>query len=99
MNPQDIEHRLQQLNQGLSASWVGATDRIQKTFVFEDFKAAMAFMQRVAHDADALDHHPEWRNVYNRIEVELTTHSAGGVTELDFALAAKMEAACAAVSP
>ena len=53
----------------------------------------MAFMVRVSYDAEAADHHPEWRNVYDRVEVKLTTHDTGGVTERDLALAHAMEAA------
>ncbi len=91
MRPQDLVEQLRELNQGLVEPWVLAGARIEKTFVFADFKAAMAFMQRVAEHAEALDHHPEWRNVYARVEVGLTTHSTGGLSALDFALAAKME--------
>ena len=66
---------------------------IVKTFRFADFPAAMAFMTRVAFAAEKADHHPEWRNVYNRVEVRLTTHDAGGLTPKDFTLAQAMEAA------
>jgi len=69
----------------------GGRDAIQRTFKFEDFNAAFGFMTRVALMADKLDHHPEWFNVYNRVEVTLTTHDAGGVTELDVELAAFMD--------
>lgn len=62
-------------------------DAIEKSFEFRDFSEAWAFMSRVALKAEALDHHPEWFNVYNRVEVTLSTHSAGGVTELDVQLA------------
>ena len=70
-------------------------DAIRKRFEFPDFKSAWAFMTRVAEFADRTDHHPEWTNVYNRVEVELTTHDAGGVTELDVQLALFMDAAAA----
>jgi 4a-hydroxytetrahydrobiopterin dehydratase len=69
----------------------GARDAIQKTFKFADFNAAFGFMTRVAIKADQLDHHPEWFNVYNRVEVTLATHDADGVTELDVTLAAFMD--------
>ncbi|MCD0503217.1 4a-hydroxytetrahydrobiopterin dehydratase [Bordetella petrii] len=70
-------------------------DAIQKTFEFKDFNAAFAFMARVAMYAEKLDHHPEWFNVYNRVDVVLATHSAGGVTELDVRMARFMNDAAA----
>ncbi len=73
------------------ASVEGDRDAIQRTLKFKDFNAAFGFMTRVALMADKLDHHPEWFNVYNRVEVTLTTHDAGGVTELDVELAAFMD--------
>jgi 4a-hydroxytetrahydrobiopterin dehydratase len=69
----------------------GDRDAIQKTFRFEDFNAAFGFMTRVALKADKLDHHPEWFNVYNRVEVVLTTHDADGVTDLDLEMASFMD--------
>lgn len=63
--------------------WELRDDRIARTFTFDDFAAAFAFMTRCAAVAESLDHHPEWSNVYNRVTVELTTHDAGGLTELD----------------
>lgn len=62
-------------------------DAIQKTFKFKDFNQAFGFMTRVALKADQMDHHPEWFNVYNRIEVTLSTHDAGGLTMRDIKLA------------
>jgi len=73
-------------------------DAIAKTFRFEDFNAAFGWMSRVALAAEKHDHHPEWFNVYNRVEVTLSTHDAGGVTELDVALATFMDAAARASS-
>lgn len=69
----------------------GDRDAIRKSFRFEDFNAAFGFMTRVAIHADRLDHHPEWFNVYNRVDVTLATHDADGVTELDVTLAAFMD--------
>lgn len=66
-------------------------DAISKSFRFKDFSAAFGFMARVALKAEQMDHHPEWFNVYNRIDVILTTHDAGGVTEKDVALAQFMD--------
>ncbi|MCW5693604.1 MAG: 4a-hydroxytetrahydrobiopterin dehydratase [Pseudolabrys sp.] len=73
--------------------WADASDRdaIDKKFVFKDFNQAFGFMTRVALVAEKMDHHPEWFNVYKTVEVTLSTHDAGGVTELDIALAEAME--------
>lgn len=66
-------------------------DAIRKSYRFSDFRSAFGFMSSVAEVAEEMDHHPEWFNVYNRVEVTLTTHSAKGVTGLDTALAGKMD--------
>ena len=71
---------------------VEGRDAITKEFRFRDFNAAFGFMSRVALYAEKHDHHPEWFNVYNRVEVTLATHDAGGVTERDVALAQAMNA-------
>jgi len=68
---------------------------ITRRFKFSDFSAAFGFMARAALAAEKLDHHPEWSNVYNRVEVRLTTHSAGGLTGRDFELARMMDAIAA----
>jgi 4a-hydroxytetrahydrobiopterin dehydratase len=65
---------------------------IARTFVFADFNQAFGFMARVALAAEKADHHPEWFNVYNRVEVTLTTHDAGGLSARDVALAQFMDA-------
>ena len=70
--------------------WERAEDprpAIARTVIFSDFNAAFGFMTRVALMADKMDHHPEWSNVYNRVSIVLTTHDAGGVTELDIKMA------------
>ncbi|GAB4532194.1 MAG: 4a-hydroxytetrahydrobiopterin dehydratase [Parvularculaceae bacterium] len=74
--------------------WIAEPDRdaITKEFAFEDFNAAFGFMTRVAMKAEEMNHHPEWRNVYNRVTVTLATHDAGGLTEKDIALASFMDA-------
>jgi 4a-hydroxytetrahydrobiopterin dehydratase len=79
------------------AGWSAAParDAIVKTFRFKDFNAAFGFMTRIALAAEKLDHHPEWFNVYNRVDVLLTTHDADGVTALDVELAGIMDAAAA----
>ena len=66
-------------------------DAISKTYQFKSFSQAWGFMSRVALYAEKADHHPEWTNVYGRVDVTLSTHTAGGVTEKDVALAHKME--------
>ncbi|MEM1377116.1 MAG: 4a-hydroxytetrahydrobiopterin dehydratase [Pseudomonadota bacterium] len=78
-------------------AWTLAEDAksISKTFKFGDFTQAFSFMTAAAIMAEKMDHHPEWFNVYNRVEVTLTTHDSGGVTELDIALAQSMDAAAA----
>lgn len=86
----DIEARLAELD-----GWTRAGNKLARNFEFADFNEAFGFMTRVALAAEKLDHHPEWSNVYNRVDVELTTHDAGGITELDFALAAIANAAAA----
>ena len=66
-------------------------DAIVKTFKFADFNAAFGWMTRVALAAEKLDHHPEWFNVYKNVEVTLSTHDAGGLTERDIKLAEAMD--------
>ena len=70
--------------------WSDAGDAIAKTFTFRDFNEAFGFMTRAALVAEKMDHHPDWKNVYKTVEVRLSTHDAGGVTALDFKLAAAM---------
>ncbi len=71
-------------------------DAIAKTFLFKDFNEAFGFMTRVALFAEKMDHHPEWSNVYRKVDVVLSTHDAGGVTEKDIALAKAMNEAASA---
>jgi 4a-hydroxytetrahydrobiopterin dehydratase len=71
-------------------SEVQGRDAITRTFTFKDFSEAFGFMTRAALVAEKLDHHPEWFNVYDKVEVTLATHDAGGVTERDVALAEAM---------
>ncbi|MBW2288174.1 MAG: 4a-hydroxytetrahydrobiopterin dehydratase [Deltaproteobacteria bacterium] len=71
--------------------WRVANDKLHRELVFEDFKAAFAFMTRVAVLAEDRDHHPDWSNVYNRVTIDLETHDAGGITEKDCDLATAIE--------
>jgi 4a-hydroxytetrahydrobiopterin dehydratase len=77
-------------------SEVEGRDAISRKFTFKDFSEAFGFMARAAMMAEKLDHHPEWFNVYNTVEVTLATHEAGGVTERDVQLAQEMNRLAAA---
>jgi 4a-hydroxytetrahydrobiopterin dehydratase len=82
---QDIKTRLAQLD-----GWTLHEDKLQRQFVFRNFVDAFGFMSQVALLAEAMNHHPEWSNVYNRVNIALTTHDAGGITERDFTLAGRI---------
>lgn len=84
----EIEEKLANLE-----GWTLEDGKLHRTFRFANFVRAFGFMASVALVAEKMDHHPEWSNVYDRVEVDLTTHDAGGITELDFRLAAAMNAA------
>jgi 4a-hydroxytetrahydrobiopterin dehydratase len=79
-------------------SFDAARNGIARSFRFPDFSAAFGFMARVALAAEKADHHPEWSNVWNRVEILLSTHSAGGVTEKDLALARTIDCLAAALA-
>lgn len=87
----EIEARLAGMD-----GWKRDDDEIEKKFQFADFKEAMAFVNRVADAAEAADHHPDIKISYNKVKLSLSTHSEGGVTDKDFALAAQIDAAQAA---
>lgn len=87
---------LERLGSGWSAA--DGRDAITRTFRFADFNQAFAFMTRVALKAETLDHHPEWFNVYDRVDILLATHTCDGVSELDVTLAAFADEAAAAFS-
>jgi len=84
----EIQERIQALN-----GWKLDDEEIEKDFTFADFTQAMAFVNRVAEAAEAADHHPDIEIKYNRVEMTLSTHSEGGLTEKDFDMAAKIDAA------
>jgi len=75
----------------MTQSWQEKEDRLLKAYVFDGFASAIGFMVEVALFCDKVDHHPEWKNVYNKVFVELTTHDTGGVSEKDRMLAAHMD--------
>lgn len=74
----------------LVPGWARDGDAIERGFEFEDFSQAFGFMARVALAAERMDHHPEWTNVYNKVLIRLSTHDAGGITQRDFKLAARI---------
>jgi len=86
----DVAARLKAL-----PGWALAAGKLHKAFVFGDFVEAWGFMSGVALVAEAMGHHPEWSNAWNRVTVDLTTHDAGGLSALDFDLAARMDALAA----
>lgn len=89
LSGEDLVAEMSSLKPGWS--YDEAASAITKTFRFEDFSQAWAFMSRVALVAERMDHHPEWFNVYNRVDVKMTTHDAGGVTMLDIEMATTMD--------
>lgn len=84
--PRELEFRLLAL-----PLWTIAQGKLSRRLLFSDFKTAFAFMTEVAKIAEAMRHHPDWRNVWNSVEIELSTHDVGGITTLDFELAAAVE--------
>lgn len=95
LTPEAVRDHLERMN-----GWreFPGRDAIRKIFQFKDFSEAFGFMARVALAAERLDHHPEWTNIYNRVELVLSTHDAQGVTEKDFALALAADKAANGVS-
>ncbi len=76
----------------METHWKEENDKLQRSLEFKDFSEAFAFMTRVALEAEKMNHHPEWKNVYNRVEISLSTHDDGNkVTEKDRKLAARID--------
>ena len=71
--------------------WRVVKGNLHRMFEFKNFTQAFGFMKRVALAAEGLDHHPDWSNAYNKVTIDLSTHSAGGITENDFELASKIQ--------
>lgn len=90
---QQIMEALLELNEGKedAQKWQLTGNKLVKTFKFKSFIRAFGWMSQIAIWAEKLNHHPEWFNVYNRVEVELTTHDVDGLSDLDFKLANKMD--------
>ena len=86
LQPSEIELKLVQLN-----GWVIKDEKLYKRFTFANFSEAWGFMSQVALLAQELNHHPEWFNVYSRVDIHLTTHDAEGISERDFELAEKID--------
>lgn len=79
------------LKKAIAMNWVEKDGKLTRLYVFATFQDAMSFVSQVAQIAEEMDHHPGWRNVYNKVWVDLTTHDAGQVTDLDFRLAEAMD--------
>ncbi|MGK7912006.1 MAG: 4a-hydroxytetrahydrobiopterin dehydratase [Synechococcus sp.] len=86
LNESDIQAELQQLS-----LWTIQDGKLHKEYQFGSFIEAFGWMSSVALVAESIGHHPEWFNVYSKVVVDLTTHDAGGISSLDFQLAAKMD--------
>lgn len=102
--PKRLKLNEEERNQGLpglkDAGWavVDGRDAIKKEFVFKDFNQAFGFMTRVALLAEKMDHHPEWFNVYNKVQITLSTHECSGLSQRDVKLATFMEKAAKSVT-
>jgi 4a-hydroxytetrahydrobiopterin dehydratase len=86
LSDDDLRARL-----GQHPHWTLVAGKLHRDFKFEDFVTAFGFMASCALVAEKLNHHPEWSNVWNKVVVDLTTHDAGGISALDFELAAAMD--------
>ena len=86
----EIATRIRDLGTVSDQAWELKDGKLHIALKFKDFVTAFAFMTAAAIHAEKLNHHPEWKNVYNRVEIDLTTHEAGGITALDFELAELM---------
>lgn len=87
LSPEQIEKELSDLTE-----WTLREGKLYRSFAFGNFVEAFAFMTKVALLAETMDHHPEWRNVYNRVEMYLITHDVDGLSDLDFTLASRIDA-------
>ena len=86
LNEQQIATEMKKLK-----GWTLEKGKLHRVFEFRDFSHAFGFMSRVALAAEGMGHHPDWSNAWNKVTIDLTTHSAGGLTENDFGLAGKIQ--------
>lgn len=88
LSESEIEVKLAKLQ-----GWVFKENFLQKTYTFQNFREAISAMMRISFEAEEMNHHPNWSNVYNQLSISLSTHDAGGVTEKDFQLALRIDSA------
>lgn len=91
LSQEDIELQMMELNTASDNEWQHTENHIEINYQFEDFMTAFSFMTAVALNAEKLGHHPDWSNVYNRVHIALSTHDLGGLSDLDFLLAKKIQ--------
>jgi 4a-hydroxytetrahydrobiopterin dehydratase len=75
----------------MNMSWKKYENHLEKEFVFTDFREAMSIMVRISYIAEEMNHHPEWSNVYNKLNIKLTTHDTGGISEKDYELGRRID--------
>lgn len=91
LSNQEINSELKVLNTAIDTAWLVEKKSLYKAFEFSDFKAAFAFMTALADYAERVDHHPNWRNCYRRVEIRLSTFDVHGLTQQDFDFAQQVE--------
>lgn len=91
LEPHEIDQALNQLNIHVSSDWTIEDQKLSKTFLFKNFQQAFGFMTMCALYVEKHDHHPEWFNVYNKVNVQLTTHDVSGISQKDIDLATQMD--------
>lgn len=87
LNLNQIQQQLDLLNEGEQQEWAIEAGKLHRQYSFSNFVEAFGFMTRAAIHSEKINHHPEWSNIYKTVDVNLVTHDAGGITELDFKLA------------
>jgi len=92
LDEQAIQQALKELNARTAQEWIIENGKLAKSFKFKNFQQAFGFMTMCALYAEKKDHHPEWSNVYNKVDVQLVTHDVAGLSAKDFDLAKKMDA-------